>query len=234
MSERLNIRAELETLADEPYRTFHSRLIPETSHPILGVRVPKLRALAKRLAKEEGAAYLERAKWETYEEVLLWGLVACALKEDVGTKLERLRNYASRIDNWAECDIVCSSLKETAKYQEEVLSFLRPLLRSEREYEVRFAVVLLLGYYVDEMHIDGMLELLTEVSHPGYYVKMAVAWALSVCYVKFPEKTMECLKRGGFDDETYNKALQKMVESDRVDKETKAKLRGMKRKEGKK
>ena len=33
------------------------------------------------------------------------------------------------------------------------------------------------------------LEILGKVHHEGYYVKMAAAWAVSVCYVKFPEKT---------------------------------------------
>ena len=74
-----------------------------------------------------------------------------------------------------------------------------------------------------------MLQVLDEVSHDGYYVKMAVAWAISICYVKFEEKTMELLRENTLDDFTYNKSLQKITESYRVTKEDKARIRSMKR-----
>lgn len=82
---------------------------------------------------------------------------------------------------------------------------------------------------IDEDYIDTTLELLQQAVHPGYYVKMAVAWALSVCYVQFPEKTLACMREGQFDDFTYNKALQKITESFRVDKEEKTFIRSLKR-----
>ena len=59
---------------------------------------------------------------------------------------------------------------------------------------------------------------------------MAVAWALSVCYVKFPQKTMLLFKDNRLDDFTYNKALQKILESNRVSDSDKSIIRGMKRK----
>lgn len=230
----MEVRKELEALAEEEYRVFHSRLMPETGHPVLGVRVPALRKLAGRLARQEGAAYLEqiREEEETYEEVLLYGLVLALLKEPFAAKLSRLPDYVKKIDNWAECDIVCGTLRECRRYPEEALAFIDTCLSSGREFEVRFGVVLLLDHLIDESHIDGVLDRLEVVCHPGYYVKMAVAWALSVCFVKFPEKTMERLKRGRLDWETYQKTLQKIVESDRVDGETKQVIRGMRRKRG--
>ncbi len=223
-----DIRTELESLADESYRIFNSRLLPGAEN-ILGVRTPALWKLARCLAKEEGAAYLLRASDDTYEEILLQGMVICLLKEDLETALTRLPAYMAKIDNWAECDVICSGFKKIRKNQDTGLSFLKPYLKSGKEFEVRFAVVLLLDYYIEEKYIGETLRLLAEVSHPGYYVKMAVAWALSICYVHYPEETLACLTEGDFDDFTYNKALQKMTESYRVDKETKAYLRSLKR-----
>lgn len=75
-----------------------------------------------------------------------------------------------------------------------------------------------------------MLLLLDKIKHEGYYVKMAVAWAVSICYVKHPVTTMKYLKNNTLDCFTYNKALQKITESYRVDRETKDLIRGMKRK----
>ena len=206
--ELTDVRKELELLADEPYRVFHSRLLPGTEN-ILGVRVPRLWKLARRLVKEEGSGYLGRAGDDTYEEIMLQGM--------------------AKAENWAHCDIVCSGLKKVKDDRESVLAFLKPYISSEREFEARFAIVLLLDYYIDEDYIDTTLELLQQAVHPGYYVKMAVAWALSVCYVQFPEKTLACMREGQFDDFTYNKALQKITESFRVDKEEKTFIRSLKR-----
>lgn len=226
--ELINVRKELAALADESYREFHSSLLPGTEH-ILGVRVPQLRKLAKRLVKEEGSGYLDRAVDDTYEEIMLQGMVIGLLKEDMEQTLKRLPAFMAKANNWAHCDIVCSGLKKVRNDREKVLAFLKPYIFSEKEFEVRFAIVLLLDYYIDETYIDTTLKLLNQVVHQGHYVKMAVAWALSVCYIQFPEKTLVCMKEGRFDDFTYNKALQKIRESCRVDKEEKAFIGSLKR-----
>jgi len=59
---------------------------------------------------------------------------------------------------------------------------------------------------------------------------MAVAWAISVYFIKLPELTMEYLKKNELDKFTYNKALQKITESFRVEEEVKEIIRSMKRK----
>lgn len=89
---------------------------------------------------------------------------------------------------------------------------------------------MLLDFYINDEYIDKVLKLLDNVNHPGYYAKMAVAWAVSICYIKFPEKTMDYLKNNNLDDFTYNKSLQKICESLRVDKETKKIIKAMRRK----
>lgn len=228
LEERIDVLRELKELADEPYRIFQSRLLPGTEN-ILGVRIPKLWKLAGRLVKEEGNGYLERASDGTYEEIMLQGMVIGLLKEDVRQMLKRLPSFLAKANNWAHCDIVCSGLKKVKDDRESVLAFLEPYITSENEFEARFAVVLLLNYYIDEAYIDTTLNLLQQAVHPGYYVKMAVAWALSVCYVQFPEKTLRCMKEGNFEDFTYNKALRKITESYRVSKEEKAFIRSLKR-----
>ena len=110
MREYTEIQKELISLADEPYRQFHSRLLPGTDH-ILGVRLPVLRKMAGRLLKEEGVFCLERLTDETYEELQLQGLIIGSAREDAGEKLERIRRFVDKIDNWAVCDTFCTSLR---------------------------------------------------------------------------------------------------------------------------
>ena len=148
-------------------------------------------------------------------------------------ELEERMNYVAmfipRIDNWAVCDIFCSELKTAVKKgKETVWQFIQPYLKSSKEFEIRFGIVMLF-HYVDDEHIDSLLEYADLFNHDAYYARMGMAWMLSLCFIKFPQKTMEYLKHSTLDNWTYNKALQKTIESFRVDKDTKDILRNMKR-----
>lgn len=131
--------------------------------------------MARRLLKEEGAACLDRLTDETYEELQLQGLIIGAVREEAGEKLERIRKFVDKIDNWAVCDAFCGGLTFTRKNQRQVLDFLKPYVSSEREFEARFAAVMLLSWYVDEAHISETLRLLDQIRQPDYYASMAVA-----------------------------------------------------------
>lgn len=227
--ENTTIREQIFQLADEKYREFQSGLCPGNDN-IVGVRLPLLRKLAKQIAKGDWKTYMKEAENKYYEEVMLQGLVLGYVKADIEEILNFVTDFIPKIDNWAVCDSLCTGLKFTKTNRDRVLNYIKPYLSSEKEFEMRFAVVMLLNFYIDENYIDRVLLLLDGAKHEGYYVKMAVAWAISICYVKFPEKTMEYLKNNTLDDFTYNKALQKITESLRVGKETKTTIRSMKRK----
>ncbi|MBQ2753776.1 MAG: DNA alkylation repair protein, partial [Firmicutes bacterium] len=103
-------------------------------------------------------------------------------------------------------------------------------LESEREYDLRFALVMLLDHYIADEYIDYVLDIYEKVKSEYYYVKMAVAWGLSVCFVKYPEKTIKLLEQGSLDAFTHNKTIQKICESLRVSKESKNNLKKLKKK----
>ena len=115
------------------------------------------------------------------------------------------------------------------KDMEYWFSFLMPYVTSENEFEVRFAIVSLLDHFITDTYIDRLFTVFDTVRHEGYYVKMAVAWAVSICYIKFPEKTWEYLEKGTLDVFTHNKAIQKTRESYRVSKEEKERLLSLKK-----
>jgi len=223
------IKEKLRSFADEKYRAFSSKLIPDSDN-MLGVRLPQLRVLAREIAGGNWREYIDTADDEYFEEVMLHGLVIGCIKTDVEERLRLIRDFIPKISNWSVCDSFCAGLKFAVKNKERIWQFLGPYFRSDREFELRFALVMGMDYFIDEDYIDEFIALIDSISHEGYYVKMAAAWALSVCFVKFPEKTMAYLKRNSLDDFTYNKALQKIIESYRVDNDTKALIRSMKRK----
>lgn len=223
-----NIKEKLFELADEEYKKFQGSLCPGTNN-IIGIKVPILRKLAREIAKGDWKEYLQNAKDDYYEEVMLQGMVIGLAKMEFEERIKYVKVFIPKIDNWAVCDVTCAGFKFTKKNMKEVWEFLKPYVSSNKEFEIRFAVVMLLGFYITEEYISNVLEILNNIHHDGYYVKMAVAWAISICYIKFPEETLKLLEKNNLDTFTYNKALQKIIESYRVSKEEKDKIRKMKR-----
>lgn len=224
-----NIRKELEALIDIKYKEFHSSLLPGADN-ILGVRIPQLRIMAKEVArKSDWRMFVETTDTKFYEETMLQGMIIGLAKMDLDEQMRYVSMFIPRINNWAVCDIFCGELKTAIrKNKEAVWLFIQSYLKSEKEFELRFGIVMLF-HFVDEEHIDKLLAYADLFDHEAYYARMAMAWMISICFIKFPEKTMEYLRQSKLDNWTYNKSLQKITESLRVDKETKNIIRTMKR-----
>ncbi|MCM1151735.1 MAG: DNA alkylation repair protein [Alistipes sp.] len=221
------LREQLFGMADLRYRDFSASLTPGAGK-MIGVRLPLLRNIAREIARGDWRAWLEEAEDEYFEERMLQGLVIGYAKCPPDEKLRLTARFIPKIDNWAICDCFCWRLRSAER--EPMRRFIQPYFDAPGEYEVRFAVVMALSNFVDEEHVDRLLERLGTVRHEGYYVRMGVAWAVSVCYVKFPERTLRWLGTScPLADRTYNKALQKIVESLRVSDAEKATIRSMKR-----
>ena len=218
------LRRELESLADPAYKAFNESLLPgvETAY---GIRLPQMRQVAKTLLRQDPAGFLEHFQPNCYEETQLRGLVIGGMKLPWEEKRPLVEDFLPRIDNWAVCDTFCGSLKPRSPQDVPLMwEFLKPLYASDEEYKARFAAVMQLSHFVDAVHLEEGLGLLGQVRHPGYYAKMAVAWALSVWFVKFPQETESLLAQRAFEPWVQNKAIQKVRESRRVSKEDKDRL----------
>lgn len=223
-----SIRNELNSLVDEKYKKFHSSLCPNNNN-ILGVRIPKLRKIAKDISKGDWRKFLEENKNEYYEETMLEGFVIGYAKMELEERFRLLTTFVPKIDNWAVCDCSCSTFKFVQKNKKEMWEFIKTYLNSSKEFELRFAIIIILDYYLTDEYIDEVFKIFDNVKKEDYYVKMAIAWTLQVAYVKYKEKTIKYLENNKLDDFTYNKAIQKMIESYRISKEEKDFLRKMKR-----
>lgn len=225
----MDIKTKILNEAEKDYKKFSASLIPNIDN-VLGVRIPALRQLAKEIYKDSGTDYLNYDNTEYMEEVMLQGMIIGLMKEKPENILKEVEKFIPKIDNWAVCDIFCGGLKFTNKNKELVWEFIQKYLNSEKEYDKRFGLVMILGYFTDDEYIDKVLNILDNFSHEGYYARMGAAWTLSICYVKQPEKTFEYLKKSKLDKWTFNKGIQKICESLRVDKNTKEILKSLKRK----
>ena len=101
-------------------------------------------------------------------------------------------------------------------------------LQSELVYTVRFGIVTLLGFYLDEAFRPEMLQLVADVKSDEYYVKMAVAWYFSIALVKQYEAAIPYIQNKVLEPWTHNKSIQKAIESRRISPEEKVYLRTLK------
>ena len=218
------IRARLFALQDEGYRAFHSRLMPTVPpETVIGVRVPALRRLAKRLAgTPQAEAFLQELPHIYYEENNLHAFLLESIR-DYDAALAATEKFLPYIDNWATCDSFCP--KVFAKHKEDLLPVLRRWRASDHPYTVRYGMEMLMRYYLDEDFRPEHLAWAAAVHSGEYYINMMRAWYFATALAKQPEAALPWLTARRLDVWTHNKTIQKAVESSRIPAETKAFLR---------
>lgn len=219
-----NILAKLTDLAqgNESYAAFNQRIV-NTKMPVIGVRVPDLRRLARELAGDMSAADISRllaAPSNLYEYVLLCGLLINRAKISDEEAIKLTQQYLPRVDSWAHID---TFIEKKRRFAGEVWwDFALECLQGEAEFTVRYGIVSLMTNFLDEAHIDQVFAALRNVRHDGYYVKMALAWLYATTAVHFFDLTLAELENEHIDAWTRNKSYQKMRESRRFTPEEQA------------
>ena len=209
----------LYTLEDIKYRDFNKKIILKDN--IIGIRTDKLKYIARLISKNDYNKFIALNKHKLYEENLLHGLLLGYIKLD-------FNKFLPFIDNWAICDLTVSNLKIFKNNKELGLKEIKKYLKNSNTWINRFGYVLLLNYYVEDKYIDFIFKSINNYKDE-YYVKMAISWLISICYIKYKDKTLEFLKNNKLDKFTYNKSRQKIIESSRVSIDEKNMLRTMKK-----
>lgn len=224
-----DIKKRIENNIDIKYREFSKKLLPNVDN-ILGVRVPILRSIAKEISKKDPISYLDNVTNDSFEEIMLEGFVIGNLKGKKETIIKYIDSFIPKIDNWSVCDTFCASLKIVNSDLDYFFEYLSKYKNSKEEFTLRFMLVMFLNYYIDKKYIFKIFKIIKTINNDAYYVKMAIAWLLSICYIKYKDEILEYLVNCNLDDWTYNKTLQKIIESNRINSHEKKILKTMKRK----
>lgn len=225
-----DIKTELCTHIDEKYRAFSFSLNKDSALPMLGVRLPVLRKMAADIAREDAFAFLDACDFSSIEMTMLYAYVLGRARGDIATLLAYFDRAVPHIDNWSNCDTLCQSFKQAQKHPEETWAFLMRYRASEEPFTLRVLVVTLMSHFLTDDYIDRVLEILNTTHCDAYYYQMGAAWTVATALAKQRDKTLAFLQTCALDDWTYNKAIQKALESYRVSDKDKALLRTMKRK----
>ena len=220
---------------DEKYRQGHIRIInalPERR--ILGLHLPEMKQVAKTMAKQANVLELLHAFEQehqanrfrlTYEETLVWGLTINALKSSWEERLSLLKSYIPVLDNWAVCDSFCCNAKWALKIPPQTLwEFLLPYFHSDKEFEVRFAIVMSMCYLLKEEWLSLVFKELQQIDLPSiyseyanllspYYVRMGMAWLLATALAKFPDETRRFVNASSLTEDVKRLYARKARES---------------------
>lgn len=222
------IKNKLQAGYDKDNAAFFLRVSPDAKN-VTGVRVPYLRKLAKEIIKDDVKNFLDNYSVETHEEFLLKGIVIGISKLSLEEKFAYLEKFVPEIYDWSGCDIVISSFKFKDNELNRVYDFILRYRYSNYEYETRFMIIMLFNF-IKADYLDKIKEILETEKFDKYYAQMAAAWLISTMFIKYRDYTLSYLNNNSLDNFTYNKALQKIRESNRVIKEDKELVKKMKRK----
>lgn len=219
------VKKQIKINIDIKYRDFTKKLLPCVEN-IMGVRLPVLRRIAKSV--DDNVKFLEKVSNDCFEETMIEGFVIGNLKDEELVK-KYVDRFIPKINNWSICDSFCSSLKIVNKNKDYFFDYLCSYKKSNDEFALRFMLVMFLNYYIDLKYLDKIFKIIDEIKKDDYYVQMAIAWFLSISFIKYPEVTSKYLNVCNLEKFTYNKTIQKIIESKQVDNDVKIEIKKLKK-----
>lgn len=204
----------LYSLRNEKHREFSKKITPG-EFEMIGIPVPILKEIARNILKTHYETFLTIDEEDIYEIYLLKGLVIGGIKDS--EKFKRLfSDFIGKIDNWAVCDITISASKTIKKDCEYFFNKCRELLKEKEEFKNRIAFVIFLDYFITDEYVDRVLNTISGFRSDKYYANMALAWLLSVIYIKYPQKARDYLLKNNFDKTVIKYTKRKIKDSYRV------------------
>lgn len=224
------IQKELFAMQDLKYRDFHAKLIPTVEREtVIGVRVPELRKYSKKLFRtqpESVEIFMKELPHTYYEENNVHAFCIEQIK-DYEECIKKLDVFLPYVDNWATCDMMAP--KVFKKHLPELREKIRQWLSSEDIYTIRFAIGMLMKYYLEEEFQPEYPALVAQVQSQEYYVRMMIAWYFATALAKQYEVILPYIEENRLEMWTHNKTIQKAVESYRITPQQKMYLKTLKR-----
>ena len=195
------IKNDLFLMQDKTYKDFHSKLMPTINpNSIIGIRVPVLRDYAKKLFKENSIKslnpFLKNLPHEFYEENNIHAFIIEKIN-NFDECIFYLENFLPYIDNWATCDMLNPKIFKTN--YEKLLEKIYQWINSDSVYTVRFAIGMLMRYFLDEKFETKYLDLVASINSEEYYINMMRAWFFATALAKQYEQTLPYIKNYSLD-----------------------------------
>ena len=207
---------------DPKYLDFSGSIGAVSNKKRLGVRIPLLRDYAKSLSKNYTLDYLLQNIDETYyEEIMIKGFCIGNFKLTYDELVKYIDYFLPKISDWCICDTFVAGLKISKKYPNELWDYLVSKLDSSSEFTIRFSLVMILNYYINDDYKDKIFKIIESIKSDKYYVKMANAWLISYMFINYFDETLRFISHSKLDSFTKRKGITKAIESTRISKDNK-------------
>lgn len=215
------IREELLAMGEAKYREFSAGLMPTMDkEKVIGIRIPLLRKYAKKLENYED--FLSDLPHMYFEENNLHGFLI-EEEKSFDKCVEYLDAFLPFIDNWATCDSMKPKVLKTEPLK--LVEKIKIWLESKDVYSVRYAINLLMSFYLEDNFKEEYLRLVSEVNSDEYYINMMRAWYFATALAKQYDSAVGYIENNLLDKWTHNKTISKANDSFRISKEQKEYLK---------
>ena len=223
----MDIAQELFNLQDNNYQELQSKIIPNISkEKVIGVRIPEIRKLAKKINDIDKKEFLETLPHTYYDENILHSVLLSEIK-DYDELIKEINNFLPCIDNWAVCDTLLP--RALKKHKQELIKEIIKWSKSKKTYTIRFGIGMLMRHFLDDDFKKEYLEIPASIKSNEYYVKMMISWFYATSLAKKWDETIVYLENSKLDLWVHNKTIQKAKESFRITNEQKEYLNSLKR-----
>lgn len=221
----MNIHDELFKLIDNKYKSFNSKLIPSVDKDtILGVRIPELRKLVKKMSEDDKISFINTLPHKYHEEYIMHSIILCDYK-NIDLLFKDLELFLPYINSWDVTDTLKPNIfkKNIDTLYNKILMW----INSEHEYIVRYALVCLLTYFVDDEFNEETLYIVSKINREEYYINIAIAWYYSFTLIKQYDSAIKIFENKILNKWIHNKSIQKAIESYRISDERKEYLKSL-------
>ena len=218
------ILSDLINMRDEKFAKFNASLMPVTQQKnIIGVRTPLLRKYAKTIQCPE--KFLQNLPHKYFEENQIHAFILSEIR-DFRKCVKNIDAFLPYIDNWATCDQLIPKI--FAKNTPALLPYIHKWIKSSHTYTVRFAIGLLMRFYLDENFDMEYANMVVNIKSDEYYINMMRAWYFATALAKNWDNVIGIIENKKLDSWTHNKTIQKAIESFRIADKQKELLKKLK------
>lgn len=187
------------------------------------IKVPEQRRIMKLISKTNW----DISEFKGYSDTLDWYYfnISLSRKEDFISSMEFIDNNLDYFTSWYRVDGTLNFLKKKNMSFDLLYSYSNKYIKDKREFVIRFGYLLFFLLKMDDVEIKKIENLLKDSDF--YYVQMMEAWLICEMVVKNNKAGFLVLKRSKLKYNILGKAIQKCLDSFRIDDALKLEIKNL-------
>lgn len=204
----------------QKYIDFNKKIV-NSKLELIGVKLPVLKKFIKKYKDIDLNTFVPNQYFET--NFIYIGIIL----EKIGSLNEAFKflfNNKELIDSWAMTDSTYQYIKISNNLDADI-NIIDKFLNTDNEFMIRYGYLLFFNYYKQEKNYESIISRIRSSKY--FYVYMVEAWLLSYLMIEFYDDTYNFIKDSKIDLKLKLKAISKCIDSYRLPKSQKDKLKDL-------